>query len=287
MTADTAVLAGIVVPAHDEQAVLGQLLTRLTEGAGPGELEIVVVANGCTDSTAAVARSFEPAVRVVETPVPSKRAALRLGDEALSVFPRLYVDADVVLGSEDVRRLCAALTGPGVLAAAPARRFDMTGRSWPVRWYYDVWTRLPEVRDGLFGRGVLALGEAGHRRIAALPPVMADDLAMSLAFQPGERAVVSGATVLIRPPRSWRDLLRRRVRAQVGTVQIEQDQVQPYASARTSVRDLVGLARREPAMAVRIPLFLAVALLARTAARRAVRAGDFTTWLRDESSRQA
>jgi hypothetical protein len=283
---DTATVAGIVVPAHDEDAVLGQLLTRLTEDVRPGELEIVVVANGCTDGTAAVARSFEPAVRVLETPVPSKRAALRHGDEALTAFPRVYVDADVVLGTEDVRRLCAALAEPGVLAVAPDRRFDMSGRSWPVRWYYDVWTRLPEVRDGLFGRGVLAVSEAGHRKVAALPPVMADDLAMSLAFRPAERAVVPAATVLIRPPRSWRDLLRRRVRAQVGTVQIEQDQVQPDASARTSVRDLVGLARREPSLAVRIPLFLAVALLARTTARRAVRAGDFTTWLRDESSRQ-
>ena len=285
-TSAAGAVAGIVVPAHDEQAVLGQLLARLTESARPGELEVVVVANGCTDGTAALARSFSPAVRVVETAIAGKRAALRLGDEAVTAYPRLYVDADVELGTEDVRRLCAALAEPGVLAAAPARRFDMRGRSWPVRWYYDVWTRLPEVRDGLFGRGVLALSEAGHRSVAALPAVMADDLAVSLAFGPAERTVVPGATVLIRPPRGWRDLLRRRVRAQVGTVQIEQDAVRPDASARTSVRDLLGLARREPLLAIRIPLFLAVAVLARTTARRAVRAGDFTTWLRDESSRQ-
>jgi len=279
-------LAGVVVPAHDEEAVLGRLIGRLTGSARPGELDIVVVANGCADGTAGLARSFGPAVRVVETPLPGKRSALRLGDEAIDAFPRLYVDADVELGAEDVRRLCAALTEPGVLAAAPERRFDMRGCSWVVRWYYDVWTRLPEVREGLFGRGVLALSEAAHRRVAALPAVMADDLAVSLAFAPDERTVVREATALIRPPREWRDLLRRRVRAQVGTVEIEQDEVLPGATARTNVRDVLGIAGREPRMALRIALFLAVAVLARAGARRAVRSGDFTTWLRDESSRQ-
>jgi hypothetical protein len=68
---------------------------------------------------------------------------------------------------------------------------------------------------------------------------------------------------------------------------VRPDAVRPDVSARTSARDLLGLARREPRLAVRIPLFLAVAVLARATARRAVRAGDFTTWLRDESSRRA
>jgi hypothetical protein len=38
-------------------------------------------------------------------------------------------------------------------------------------------------------------------------------------------------------------------------------------------------------MAPRVALFLAVAVLARLKARRAVRQGDYSTWLRDESSR--
>ena len=83
--------------------------------------------------------------------------------------------------------------------------------------------------------------------------------------------MVRGATALIRPPREWRDLLRRRVRAQVGTVEIEQDEVLPGATARTNVRDVLGIAGREPRIALRIALFLAVAVLARAGARRAVR----------------
>jgi glycosyltransferase involved in cell wall biosynthesis len=280
-------LASVVVPAHDEEAVLGRLLDRLLAAAEPGELDIVVVPNGCSDRTAAVAGRYGPDVRVVETDVPSKRAALRLGDEHARGFPRLYVDADVELGTEDVRRLCAALAAPGVLAAAPERDLETAGRSLAVRWYHDVWTRLPEVRAGLFGRGVLAVGEAGHRRIAALPPVLADDLAASLAFAPPERAVVPGARVLVRPPRTWPDLVRRRIRVETGTSQVERDAVVPGATARTGVRDLLALVRAEPRTAPAMVVFLGTAAVARLGARRAKRRRDDTTWLRDDSSRRS
>ncbi|MFF8600921.1 glycosyltransferase [Streptomyces sp. NPDC015232] len=216
-------MPSIVIPAHNEERTLGRLLDRLLEGAFEREFDVLVVANGCTDGTAAVAAARGPAVRVVETPVPSKHEALRLGDRHARGFPRVYVDADVELGAADVRALAAALTGPGaVLAAAPERELPMTGCSWPVRAYYRVWQRLPAVREGLFGRGVIAMTAEGHARIAALPPLMADDLAASLAFTPTERAVVPTARVTVHPPRTWPDLIRRRIRAATSTAQLEE-----------------------------------------------------------------
>lgn len=279
-------LASVVIPAHNEQSVIGRLLERLLAGAAPGELDVVVVPNGCSDRTAAVAASYGPDVRVVESPAPSKRAALRLGDEQARTFPRLYVDADVELDGDDVRRLCAALAEPGVLAVAPERRLDLTGRSRAVRMYHQVWRRLPAVRAGLFGRGVLAVTEEGHKRIRTLPPVMADDLAASLAFAPEECAVVAGAEVVVRLPRTWPDLVRRRIRVETGTSQLEQEDIVPGASARTSVRNLLGMVRSEPVLAPAMVVFLATAVVARLGARRAKRTGDFSTWLRDESSRR-
>jgi hypothetical protein len=47
------------------------------------------------------------------------------------------------------------------------------------------------------------------------------------------------------------------------------------------------MVRREPRLAPRMPVFLAAALIARRRARAAVSSGDFSTWLRDESSRAA
>ena len=274
--------------------MIGRLLGQLAPAApaagpaspaSPAELDVIVVANGCTDDTAGVAASFGPPVRVLSIPVASKRDALRAGDEAARDFPRIYVDADVELGAADIRALGAALSRPGALAGGPQRDLDLAGRPWLVRAYYAVWERLPEVRSGLFGRGVIGLSEAGYTRVAGLPPLLADDLVASLAFQPAERVIVPGARVVVHTPRTFRDLLRRRVRATMGVNQVEEAEGAPASTARTRPGDLLALVRAEPRLAPPVVVFLAVAVLARRQARREVRRREYSTWLRDESSR--
>ncbi|WP_308379989.1 glycosyltransferase [Streptomyces sp. ISL-43] len=287
-------MTSIVIPAHNEGRVIGRLLDALLADAPASGPDIVVVCNGCTDDTAAVAGARGPRVRVVEIPTPSKHLALRAGDEHARGFPRLYVDADVEVGAADVRALAGALAdSPRLLAAAPGRDIPLAGCAWPVRAYYRVWQRLPAVREGLFGRGVIAVSEPGHARIAALPPLMADDLAASLAFAPGERSVVEAARVVVHPPRTWADLIKRRVRAATSSAELERFQAarpsgQPSSvpSARTGTGDLRALLRDQPRLLPGVVVFVMAALAARRGARKAIRTGDFSTWLRDESSRQ-
>jgi hypothetical protein len=155
-----------------------------------------------------------------------------------------------------------------------------------VRWYYQIWERLPVVQEGLFGRGVIALSAEGHARIAALPELMGDDLAASLSFTAPERTVVDRARVVVHPPRTLKDLLRRRVRSMTVTTQAATQTRLP--GSRTSKSDLKDLLRAAPLRnGPRLAWFLIVTAIARSRARRAVKAGDFTTWLRDESSRAA
>lgn len=141
--------------------------------------------------------------------------------------------------------------------------------------------------------------EAGHARIAALPPLMADDLAASLAFGPGERRVVEGARVVVRPPRTWSDLIRRRVRAATSSAEFERFRAARQAeapegvpgpvseqTARTGTADLRALLRARPTLLPGVVVFVVAALAARRGSRKAIRDQDFSTWLRDESSRQ-
>jgi glycosyltransferase involved in cell wall biosynthesis len=275
----------VIIPAHNEARVIGRLLGQLVSCSDPGELEVIVVANGCTDDTARVAAGYGPMIRVISIPVPSKREALMVGDRAATDFPRLYIDADVELGATDIRALDAALRQPGVLAAAPQRVLALDRSPRLVRWYYEVWTRLPEVRGGLFGRGVIGMNAAGHARVEGLPPLLADDLAASLAFAPGERIIVKDAQSLVHAPRTFGDLLRRRVRVATGVAQIERTEGAPPSTAKTRPSDLLSISAREPRMAPRVLLFLAVGIIARFQSRRATRKDNFL-WLRDESSRQ-
>jgi glycosyltransferase involved in cell wall biosynthesis len=275
----------VVVPAHNEAPVIGRLLRGLLAGTRPGELEVVVVPNGCTDGTAAVAGSFD--VEVLPLEQPGKYAALRAGAERASGSEVVYLDADVEIGAGDIRRLAAALREPGVLAAAPERVVATERSSWPVRWYYDVWQQLPVVREGLFGRGVIAVSAEARQRLRDVPDVMGDDLAASVAFTPDERRVVPGSRVVVHPPRTLADLIRRRVRSVTATAQLQQARPGAVDSARTTRADLIGVVRSHPSAAPKLAVFLAVTVFSRRRARRAVRKGDFTTWLRDESSRAA
>ena len=95
-------MISVIIPAQNEARSIGRGLASLLDGLVDDELQIVVVCNGCTDDTAEIARRFGPPVEVVETPVASKSAALRRGEEIATGFPRFYVDADVELPLESL-----------------------------------------------------------------------------------------------------------------------------------------------------------------------------------------
>jgi glycosyltransferase involved in cell wall biosynthesis len=277
-------VASVIVAAHNEERTVGRTLRALLTGARPGELEVIIVCNGCTDATADVARSSGTGVVVIELDKPSKHDAMRHGDSRANVYPRVYMDADVEITLDSMRRLLDGLHRTGSLAAGPKRSIPREGVSPVVRWYYDVWEQLPQVQSSLFGRGVIAVSRAGNERIAGLPPLMSDDLAMSDAFEPSERIIVNEASVIVRPPRTVGDLLRRRIRAATGNSQADEAGAR-RADSRTSLRSLARMGIDQPRLITRIPVFLGVTVLARSRARRVVRSGDFTTWQRDESSR--
>ena len=279
-------VASVVIPAHNEAVTIGRNLRALRRGTRDDDLEVVVVCNGCTDQTAEAARAADPRARVIEIEEPSKAEAVRVGNTATEVFPRVHLDADIELSGTDLLSLLEPLSRRGVLATGPRRDVPKTGCSRWVRWYYEVWESLPQVESGLFGRGVVVLSEEAQARVSALPRMLSDDLGMSDAFSAQERCVVSTAVAVVHPPRTVRDLVRRRIRISTGNTQAARLGVRRPAS-RTRLRTLLALSVSRPGLALRVPVFLGIHVAALVGARRAVRAGDFTSWQRDESSRTA
>jgi glycosyltransferase involved in cell wall biosynthesis len=183
----------VVIPAHQEQSVIGRCLDALSAQLSGGEAEVVVVANGCTDRTAEIARSHASRPQVLELPVGSKSAALNAGEAAVSAFPRIYLDADIVLGPGAVDALARVLGGQ-VHAAAPVPQFETTGRPRTVRSYYRTWQRLPFLNEEPIGNGVYALSMAGRARFGEFPPLIADDLFVLRHFARHERRALLRST---------------------------------------------------------------------------------------------
>ena len=106
----------VVIPAHNEERVLPRLLASLADAR---------LANGCSDATADVARAA--GVRVIELAEGSKVAALDAGDDAASLFPRAYVDADIEIDARDLLAVADRLRDGPELVASPRRRRDRSG----------------------------------------------------------------------------------------------------------------------------------------------------------------
>lgn len=277
-------MISIVIPARDEAQVIDRCLEALLSDAEPGELDVTVVCNGCSDDTAAVARRFEPRVRVLELAEGSKSRALEFGDRSANGFPRLYVDADVVLETRAVRSLAAALGGR-VAAAAPRPTVDLRASSWTVKAFYRVWMSTPYVREGMIGCGVYALSESGRRRFDAFPDVIADDAFVRALFSPEERTAVDDAPVRVFPPRSLTDLIRAKTRSRLGLYQLRESAPQLDTTRRNShARAAFGTLLR-PGMWPSLPVYVLVNLVARWRARAQLGDLERYEWERDDSSR--
>lgn len=284
----------MVVAAHDEGAVLGRTLGSLLADALPGELEVVVTANGCADDTATIARSV-PGVRVVELPEAGKAAALNAAERVATAFPRVYLDGDIELSTQDVRALCDALSSaragldadpagalkPAPLAVCPARRVEVRGRPWPVRAYVAVNSRLPAFRTGLFGRGVVVLSEAGRRRFDVFPEVVADDLFLDSLFAADERRQVGSVQVVVQAPRRTVDLVRRLERVRRGNRELRRE-VAPDARASRRLSWLSEVVAPHPWLAPAAAVYVVLTLWADLRSRRPAARGQ---WGQDRSTR--
>ena len=124
----TTTKGSILIPAHNEAAVIVRCLDALFEGVEPTELEVAVVCNGCSDNTAHLARTSKHEVMVLEFDVPSKPMALRMGEKALTTFPRLYLDADVVLPGPSALKLLDQLRNGPALAPRPPISYEADGQ---------------------------------------------------------------------------------------------------------------------------------------------------------------
>lgn len=127
----------VVVPAHNESAGIARTVRTLRQAAAAdGDCKIVVVADQCTDDTAALAR--RAGARVIERPPGGKRgkghaldfAFRTLDDERLRFF--LVIDADSVIEAgylDAVRRQF----GDGAMALQTRYLVLDAGASWRTR----------------------------------------------------------------------------------------------------------------------------------------------------------
>jgi glycosyltransferase involved in cell wall biosynthesis len=282
----TATAGSVVIPAHNEEASIGLCLGSLLKDAWPGEFEIIVVCNGCTDGTANAARAFGSMVRVIEIEVGSKIIALNLGNKAARYYPRLYLDADLELSTESARALLAAVNEPSCTAAIGRMETDATHAPWLLRQYYAVWNKHAYLRNGKFG-GAYALSEEGCRQVGTLPPVINDDEYVRRRIPQNMVRMVNDCSFRAQMPRTLRDLLAVRTRVHRGNRQLLQlaktsGTPLPVHAKQQGMKGLIASSVNRPHLWVGLTTYVIVNVIAKLRAR-----GKGTGWGRDESTRRA
>ncbi len=263
----------IIIPAHNEAAVIGRTLTSLAPAISAGRIEVIVACNGCTDGTAQLARQHH-GVQVIDIAEPSKAVALNAGDRAATRWPRLYLDADIEITPDAIHEVFAALHDGTALAVRPAFRYDVAGATPAVRAYYRARGRISSSETVLWGAGAYAVGRTGHARFAEFPSLIADDLWIDRQFEQSEKQVLSTTPVRVRTPKTAQDLLATLRRTHRGNTEVGSDK--PASTLGRVVGGVRGLRSALDAM-----IYIWFAVRARATAPAAAGA-----WERDASTRE-
>jgi cellulose synthase/poly-beta-1,6-N-acetylglucosamine synthase-like glycosyltransferase len=189
----------VLVPAHNEEAVLrGRLENLLALRYPPGRLAIIVGSDASTDTTAAVARSLgDPRIRVVDAARRRGKTAL-LNDllELVTADLVVFTDANARFDPDALRHLVAPFARPQV--GCVVGELVYVNRDDPgVRAGEGLYWRLENaVKDleGRLGGTLVATGAiyAMRRRLCRpLPPSVSDDsLNPLLVLAAGHEVVV-------------------------------------------------------------------------------------------------
>ena len=215
----------IIIPASNEAALIGVCLRAILASENAPILRVIVVANGCTDDTADVARTFTDdfenhgwTLEIIEVERGHKPGALNAGDAACGPGIRMYLDADVVINPALIRDISNILTAKTPLYASGSVKIPQP-RHFVSRAYARIYAQVPFMTTGVPGCGLFAVNEAGRARWQHFPDIIADDTFVRLSFAPSERKCVA-ATYLWPVVEGWSALLRVRRRQNAGVSEI-------------------------------------------------------------------
>ena len=184
-------MLSVLIPASNEEGYIGACLRALFASDGISG-QAIVIANGCRDGTADVARKVDPQgwdLVVMERAEGSKPGALNAGDAVAGHATRVYLDADVVVSPGLMAALARALA-TGVPCYASGTPHIPRAKSAVTRAYARFWQRLPFNQTPAPGYGLFGVNAAARARWGAFPALVSDDTFVRLQFAPGERVQV-------------------------------------------------------------------------------------------------
>ncbi len=138
----------VVVAVHNgEPFIQSKLDTLLALDYPPGRINVIIVADGCTDSTSQIVRRCpDPRVQLIEQPRSGKAQALNVGVSHAQGELVFFTDVRQPLHPAALRLLVANLADPSVGAVSGELRIRRGGDTGEqadldLYWRYELWVR--------------------------------------------------------------------------------------------------------------------------------------------------
>jgi glycosyltransferase involved in cell wall biosynthesis len=189
----------VIIAARNEENYIQPCLMALLqqEGLEPGELEVIVAANACTDATVKVASDQIAAfatrgwtLHVMSLSDGGKLGAMAAAEQAATGTSLAYLDADVICDPRLLAQIAKVLSDQRPLYAT-GRLAVVSSPNMITRAYARIWQQLPFVKQGAVGAGFFAMNRAGRARWGDWPRIISDDTFARLNFTPDERIEVA------------------------------------------------------------------------------------------------
>lgn len=210
----------LIIPAHNEETVIGRCLNTLNNLSCLNEVEIIVVCNGCTDNTAAVARTTVPWATVLDEKTPGKVNALNVGITHAVADVFAFLDSDLEIEGEQIVRLCHHLhQRADKLGACGRMHLETTHSNWLVSQYYRAWQLGPYFNNGKFG-GFFVLKREMMEKLFPLPTLTNDDEFIRRSIPVGGILYDPAVCFTAQAPRTVRALLSVNLRILRGNRQL-------------------------------------------------------------------
>lgn len=222
-------MLSILIPANNEVDRIGDCLAAILASSLPQKPdtspEIIVIANGCIDTTAQAAAGYIDRARskgwhliVLDISMGGKLNALNVGDEYATNDIRIYLDADIIVSPLLVKELHGVLDRAQPVYAS-GTVIIANPKTWVSRAYKRIYSRVPFFTQGVPGCGLFAVNAQGRARWARFPDIISDDTFVRLKFSPDERLSVP-ATYLWPIVEGFSNLVKVRRRQDIGVVEI-------------------------------------------------------------------
>lgn len=219
----------LLIPARNEARVIERKIRNSLALEYPADrLEVVIVSDGSTDETVAIARRFERAGRVRVIAFAKNRGKMAVLNAAVAELRGeivVFSDASALLAPDSVRRLVDNFADPSVGAASGhyqvIRPADVNiGASENLYWKYETFLKTQEsqLSSTLGGHGQL---HAIRKELYPFPPAetINDDYVIPLAvLSRGFRAVYEPAALVYEEAREMTGFARR-IRIMAGNLQ--------------------------------------------------------------------